>query len=88
MEWDQDFAPLEVVADKFPLHGGLISEALGLFCLLGATVFWFGSVAAAWIVARPLLGTLLALVSIAALGGMLVLAEKYMAQREAAPEAS
>jgi hypothetical protein len=41
------FGALEVVADKIPLVGGLISGALGLFCLLGATVFWFGDLGVA-----------------------------------------
>ncbi|MEE2828515.1 MAG: TMEM43 family protein [Myxococcota bacterium] len=79
--------PVAVLGDKVPFVGSLITGALTLFCFLAATIFWFGAVALAWIVARPLIGILLLIIAVGALVGMIVLAKKLSGNEpEARPE--
>lgn len=70
------FGPLKVIADKVPLIGDVIEGGIGLISMLLSVVVTFFVIAAAWIVARPLLGILLFLVGIGALVGVVMLALK------------
>ena len=70
------FGPLKVIADKIPLIGDVIEGGIGLISLLLSVVVTFFVIAAAWIVARPLLGILLMLVAIGGVVGVVMLVLK------------
>jgi hypothetical protein len=70
------FRPLVVLADVVPflgtiVGGGTFAVSAGLSVVIG-----FGCIAIGWIVARPLVGGLMCLVSIGALAGVIVLGLK------------
>lgn len=53
------FKPLSVIADVIPFIGSIVGTATSIVAFLIAAPIWLLCVAAAWIVARPLLGILL-----------------------------
>ena len=61
------FRPLVVVADVVPLFGNLLSTGVGMFSLLVAAPLWLLTVAAGWIVHRPLIGGGLLVLGVAAI---------------------
>jgi hypothetical protein len=81
------FGPLKVIADRIPIIGDVIEGGIGLISLLLSVVVTFFVIAAAWIVARPLLGILLMLVAVGGIVGivMLVLKAKKAKAGAAAP---
>jgi hypothetical protein len=70
------FGPLRVIADRVPFIGDVIEGGIGLISLMLSVVVTFFIIAAAWIVARPLLGILLMLVGIGGIVGIVMLVLK------------
>ena len=70
------FKPLTVVSDKVPLIGGLISGGVGFVAFGIAAFVSFGAMSLGWIVARPLIGGLLCLLSLTPVVLLVVLAIK------------
>jgi len=70
------FGPLRVIADRVPIIGDVIEGGIGLISLMLSVVLTFFIIAAAWIVARPLLGMLLMLVGIGGIVGIVMLVLK------------
>ena len=70
------FGPLRVIADRVPIIGDVIEGGIGLISLMLSVVLTFFIIAAAWIVARPLLGMLLMLVGIGGIVGVVMLVLK------------
>ncbi|MEL6178534.1 MAG: TMEM43 family protein, partial [Myxococcota bacterium] len=68
------FKPFTVIADKIPLVGGLLESGITLFAGMLAFGISFVTIAAGWIVSRPLVGIPLCIVGVGALAGMVVLA--------------
>ena len=82
------FGPLKVIADRVPFIGDVIEGGIGLISMLLSVVVTFFVIAAAWIVARPLLGILLFLVGIGGIVGIVMLVLKAKkAKAGAAPAA-
>lgn len=79
--------PVKVIADKIPLVGDAIEAGIGLFSFLVAAFLSLVTIAVSWIVARPLVGVLLLLVSIGALVGIVMLVKKARAGKASAAAA-
>ncbi|MFM8886134.1 MAG: TMEM43 family protein, partial [Chthoniobacterales bacterium] len=60
-------APLSVLADIIPLFGSLVGAATGLIAFLLALAVALTVIAIAWVVFRPLLGSVLLVVAVASL---------------------
>jgi hypothetical protein len=59
--------PISTMSSIVPFFGGIVEAGLFLISLLGAVVVWTLLVAAAWMVARPLIGGALFAVALAAI---------------------
>lgn len=79
------FKPLSVLADLIPFIGSIIGTATSIIAFLIAAPIWLICVAAAWIVARPLLGILLLLGAFLCIGGLIFAAISFNKRRQAAP---
>ena len=78
------FKPFTVIADKIPLVGGLLESGIAIFAGMLAFGISFVTIAAGWIISRPLVGVPLCIVGLGALGGMVFLAMKAKKSKEAA----
>ena len=79
------FKPLSVIADVIPFIGSIIGTATSIIAFLIAAPIWLLCVAAAWIVARPLLGILLLVGAFLCIGGLIFAAISFNKKRQAAP---
>lgn len=73
------FRPLSVITDVLPIAGDIVGAGTGLVALLLTVVISFSVIAFAWIFYRPLLGIPLAVIAV---GGLVFLVMKLMAQRK------
>lgn len=73
------FRPLVVVADVVPLFGNLLGKGVGIFSVLVAAPLWLLTVAAGWVIHRPLIGGALLVLAV----GALVVAKKVSDSRKA-----
>lgn len=71
------FRPLSVIADVIPFIGSIVGTATSLVAFLLATPMWLFCVAAAWIVARPLIGILLMVGALMLIGGLIAAAMAF-----------
>ena len=65
--------PLKVIADKIPLIGGLIGGAVWLFSFLTSSAISLGLISIGWIIARPLVGIILCVLSMVPFVGIIAL---------------
>jgi len=68
--------PMSVLADVLPFLGNLVEKGIGLIAFIVAIIFASLTIAIAWIVARPLIGIILLLISIALGVGITVMSLK------------
>ena len=71
------FRPIDVIADVVPIVGGIVDFGTNIAAAILGTGLTLLTIAAGWIVARPILGILLFLLGLGALGGVGFLAYKY-----------
>ena len=79
------FGPVKVIADRVPFIGPAISGGVGLVAFLLAAFRSLLTIAVSWIVARPLVGIGLLVLSIGAFVGVIMLVRKG---KKAAPAAA
>lgn len=79
------FKPLSVIADLIPFIGSIVGTATSIIAFLISAPVWLLCVAAAWIVARPLVGILLLVGAGLLIGGLVFAAITFNKKRQASP---